>query len=310
MDDASSGAECSRKSSTTLRRSRGLDLASHDYHRRRSLAFNVEVLVVSWNLRRSFCFALATIVSLWTSVPSAEQVVVRHVEGLVHGFLSLRSPGGALVGNGDLIQNVQGGRVTSRLIFRFLDGSLSDETGVFSQRGHFKLVSYHLLQKGPAFNRPLDMRIDATTGRVIIRHKNDDGEEKVEDEHMDLPPDLANGMLITLLKNVRRNALPPSVSLVVATPKPRLVKLLIAAAGTERFSAAGSPRQATHYVVKVDIGGIAGFVAPLIGKQPPDSHVWILEGEAPAFIRSQAPMFLAGPVWQTDLVSPVWPRGR
>jgi hypothetical protein len=89
-----------------------------------------------------------------------------------------------------------------------------------------------------------------------------------------------------------------------------LVKVTMTVAGTEPFSIAGSARKATHYVLKVDIGGIAGVVAPLIGKQPPDSHVWILEGKAPAFVRSQAPMFMGGPVWQTDLVSPVWPRGR
>ena len=63
-------------------------------------------------------------------------------------------------------------------------------------------------------------------------------------------------------------------------------------------------------MLKVDIGGIAGVVAPLVGKQPPDSNVWILEGEAPAFVRSQAPMFTGGPLWQTELVSPVWPRRR
>ena len=65
-------------------------------------------------LRRRFVFALATLVSFWTSVPSAEPVVVRHVEGLVHGFLSLRSPEGAVIANGDLIQDARGGRVISR----------------------------------------------------------------------------------------------------------------------------------------------------------------------------------------------------
>lgn len=261
-------------------------------------------------LRNRFSVALAIVALIWTSAPSAEPVVVRHVEGLVHGFLSLRSPEGGVVANGDLIQNARGDRVTSRLVFRFKDGSLNDETSIFSQRGHFRLLSYHLVQKGPTFEQPLDMTIDAPTGHVTVRYKNDHGEEKVEDEHMDLPPDLANGILITLLKNVQRDALPPSVSLVVATPKPRLVKLTMAVAGIEPFSTAGSARKATHYVLKVEIGGIAGLVAPLVGKQPPDSHVWILEGEAPAFVRSQAPMFMGGPVWQTDLVSPVWPRGR
>ena len=261
-------------------------------------------------LRNRFFLALAGAVLLRTNVASAEPVVVQHVEGLVHGFLSLRSPEGDVLANGDLIQNARDDRVTSRLVFHFEDGSLHDETAVFSQRGHFQLISNHLIQKGPAFERPLDMVIDCPNGHVTVRYKNEDGEEKVEDEHMDLPVDLANGLIPILLKNVQRDALPSSVSFVAATPKPRLVKVAITVAGTDPFSIAGSARKATHYVLKVDIGGIAGLLAPFVGKQPPDSHVWILEGEAPAFVRSQAPMFTGGPVWQTDLVSPVWPRGR
>jgi hypothetical protein len=257
-----------------------------------------------------FFLALAMAVLFRTTVASSEPVVVRHVEGLVHGFVSLRSPEGDVLASGDLIQDARGDRVTSRLVFHFEDGSSHDETAVFAQRGHFQLISYHLVQKGPAFERPLEMMIDCPSGHVTVRYKKEGGQEKVEDEHMDLPVDLANGLIPILLKNVQRDALPSSVSFVAATPKPRLVKLAIAVAGTDPFSIAGSARKATHYVLKVDIGGIAGIFAPLVGKQPPDSHVWILEGEAPAFVRSQAPMFMGGPVWQTDLVSPVWPRGR
>jgi hypothetical protein len=53
--------------------------------------------------------------------------------------------------------------------------------------------------------------------------------------------------------------------------------------GEDTFSTAESARKAVRYDVKVDIGGAAGLVAPLVGKQPPDTHVWILEGEAPRF---------------------------
>ena len=123
-----------------------------------------------------------------------------------------------------------------------------------------------------------------------------------------MPPDLANCLILTLLKNVRTGAPPKTVSLVAATPKPRLVKLAISAAGDEPFSTGGSARKATHYVLKVEIGGIAGVLAPLLGKQPPDSHVWILGGEAPAFVKSEQPLYLGGPLWRTELVSPVWPR--
>lgn len=102
-------------------------------------------------LRNLLTAALASVALLWAGAPSAEPVVVRHVEGLVHGFLSLRSPEGGVLANGDLIQSARGDRVTSRLGFHFKDGSVHDETAVFSQRGHFRLISDHLVQKGPAF---------------------------------------------------------------------------------------------------------------------------------------------------------------
>jgi hypothetical protein len=241
---------------------------------------------------------------------SSEPVAVRHLEGLVHGFLALSSPDGKTLASGDLIQQARGDRVTSRLVFQFKDGSTHDETAVFSQRGHFRLLSDHLVQKGPAFERAIDMTIDRQSGQVTVRYADEHGEQKSEAERLELPPDLANGMIITLLKNVRRDAVPKSLSFVAATPKPRLVKLEITVAGADAFSVAGSARKATHYVLKVDIGGLSGLIAPLVGKQPPDSHVWILEGEAPAFVKSQASLYMGGPLWRTDLISPVWPRSR
>jgi hypothetical protein len=258
---------------------------------------------------RAIVVALLTAAAwLQTTSPWADPVAVRHVEGLVHGFLALRSVDGKTMASGDLIQNAQGGRVTSRLVYRFRDGSTHDETAVFTQRGHFRLLSDHLVQKGPAFSQPVDLSIHTASGQVTVRYTDDHGVEQVEAEHLELPADLANGMIVTLLKNVRRDALPPSVSYVAITPKPRLVKLAIAVGGTDSFSVGGSTRSATHYILKVDIGGIAGLIAPLVGKQPPDSHVWILRGEAPAFVRAEASFFLGGPAWRTELVSPVWER--
>jgi hypothetical protein len=241
---------------------------------------------------------------------SADPVAVRYREGVVHGFLTLRSPEGAIIAGGDLTQMAQGDRVTSRLVFHFKDGSLQDETAVFSQRGRFQLVSDHLVQKGRAFERPLDMKIDRQSGRVTVRYLDEDGQEKVETEQLDLPLDLANGLIITMLKNVRHAELPATFSFVAATPKPRLVKLKVTAAGADPFSVVGSARRATHYVLKVELGGITGLIAPLLGKDPPDSHVWILEGEAPAFVRSEANLFMGGPVVRTDLTSPAWPDQR
>lgn len=251
--------------------------------------------------------AIATAVLLVATLSPAEQVGVRHTEGLVHGFLSLRTLDGQPLADGDLLQNVRGGRVTSRLVFHFKDGSLHDETAVFAERQQFRLISDHLVQKGPSFPQPIDMTIDALKGQVTVKYE-DHGEAKVASDHMTLPPDLANGLILTMLKNARPDAPPKSVGFVAPTPKPMLVKLAISAAGEEPFSTGGIGRKATHYVLKVDIGGIKGVIAPLVGKQPPDSHVWILGGEAPAFVKSEQPLYNEGPVWRIELVSPVWPK--
>jgi len=242
---------------------------------------------------------------LWPGVLPGQTVVVRHPEGLVHGFLVLRTLDGTLLADGDLIQTAVGARVTTRLVFRFKDGSIHDETAVYSQHQRFRLITNHLVQKGPTFPRSLDMTIDGAGGQVTVRY-TDDGKQKVETERIKVPPDLANGLILTLLKNVQTGAPPKTVSLVAATPKPRLVKLAITAAGDEPFSTGGAARKATHYVLKVEIGGISGVLAPLLGKQPPDSHVWILGGEAPAFVKSEQPLYLGGPLWRIELVSPVW----
>jgi len=242
------------------------------------------------------------------TVLAGEPVGVRHTEGLVHGFLTLKTLDGTMLADGDLLQSARGNRVTSRLVFHFKDGSLHDETAVFSQRQQFRLLSDHLVQKGPSFPHPLDLKIDAVSGQVTVRYTEDKGEQKVASEQMKLPVDLANGLVMTLLKNARGDAPPQSIGMVAATPKPRLVKLQVSSAGEEPFSTGGAGRTATHYVVHVDIGGLSGLIAPLIGKQPPDSHVWILGGDTPAFVKAEQPFFLGGDVWRIELVSPVWPK--
>jgi len=257
---------------------------------------------------RNACTLTGLVTGLFCAAAlQGEPVATRHTEGIVHGFLILRTLDGTAIADGDLIQNVQGDRATTRLVFRFRDGSVHDETTVFTQHREFRLVSDHLVQKGPIFTQPLDLSIDVATGQVVV-HYSDHGEQRIESEHFDLPSDLANGLVLTLLKNVTESAPPKSFSYIAATPKPRLVKLAITAAGTERFSTGRLSRTATHYILKVDIGGLNGVLAPLLGKQPPDVHVWILGGAAPAFVKSEQPLFLGGPVWRIELVSPVWPR--
>jgi hypothetical protein len=249
---------------------------------------------------------LTVVLILTTAAPlRAETVPVRYPEGLTHGFLRLRGPDGAILADGEMTQSRRGARVTSRLTFRFRDGSTYQDTTVFLEQQAFKLLTDHVVQRGPSFPEAQDMFIDARTGMVTV-HYTDKGEPKVESEHLDLPPDVANGIVQTLLKNVRPDAPPEAFAYVAATPKPRLVKLKIAVGGRDRFATGRIGRLATHYVLKVDPGPVTGLLAKVTGKQPPDSHVWVLTGEAPAFLRAEQPFFSDGPLWRIELVAPEW----
>ena len=243
-------------------------------------------------------------------VLAAEQVPVRLPEGRIHGFLVLRNLEGNIMASGELTQVASGSRVTSELTFRFKDGSLHQETAVYSQRRLFHLISYRQVQKGKTFKRPTEMTINTSTGQVKVIYSDDDGEQKTIQETMELPPDLSNGMVSTLLGDIGPKVAKSTLSMVVATPKPRIVKLEITPQGEDAFTVGGATHKATRYNVKVEIGGITGVIAPIVGKQPPDTHVWMVTGKAPGFVRSEGPMCDGCPIWRIELASPLWPKSQ
>ena len=128
------------------------------------------------------------------SAASADPARVRFSEGLVHGFLALRTTDGATVADGDLIQSARAGRVTTRLVFRFRDGSVRDVR--------------------PGAGRAAE----AVDGGVHAQAAAGEARDQPRGEHA--------------------------------------------------FTLNGSTRHATHYVVKIDVGGFARLVAPLVGKRP------------------------------------------
>ena len=249
---------------------------------------------------------LLLIAALFVSIKAlaADPVQVHRTEGTFHGFLVLKTPEGKTLASGDLIQVAHGDRVTSRLTFHFRDNSLDDETAIYSQRKVFQLISDHHIQRGPSFPKPLDMFIDARSGQIISRDEN----QKTTQEHLDVESDICNGILLSLLLNIDPLSTPIRLSMVAPTSKPRLVHIVITADGEDRVSIGGRRHKATNYRIKVELGGLAGVVAPIIGRQPSDVHFWILGGDAPAFLREEGQFYEGGPIWRVDLVSPLFPR--
>ena len=230
----------------------------------------------------------------------ADPVPVRHPQGSAHGFVVLKTLEGKRLATGDMTQIVQGDRVTSRLLFHFREGSIDDDTTVFTQRGVFRLIRDHHIQRGPSFPKPMDVLVDALTGQITSRSK--DG--KTRHDHLDLPPDISNGMPPNLLMNLDPSAPETKLAFVAPTDKPRLIHISIKPAGEVPFMIGGTPRKAMDYVLHIELGGLTGVVAPLVGKQPPDFHIWILTGTSPAFIREEGQLYEGGPIWRVEQISP------
>ena len=177
---------------------------------------------------------------LWQRPLAAAPVPVRFVEGSLHGFLVLSTPKQVLLASGDLLQVVRDGEVKTRLVFHFKDGSVLDETVVFTQRHVFTMQSYHLVQRGPVFPEDTEISLERASGKYHVKTRaHKDGREKVQDGTLDLPPDVSNGMVLTIVKNLSAGA-GETVHMVAFTPAPKLIKLQMTPADTQKILVGGS----------------------------------------------------------------------
>lgn len=177
---------------------------------------------------------------------------------------------------------------------------MHDETTTYSQRGVLRLESYSLTQRGPSFPGA-EIAFDRKSGQYRAKtRERPDGPEDTASGQFEMPADLYNGMALLVLKNMA-----PADRIVgqlaAFTPKPRLLRMELRREGEDRVSFAGDRKRATRFLVDLEIGGVTGVVASMIGKTPPDLRYWLVLGETPAFVRFQGSMFLNGPVWRVEM---------
>jgi hypothetical protein len=249
---------------------------------------------------------LLALLCLCPSFP-AQPIPATLRQGSLHGFLLLKNQDGKVIAAGDQIDTVRGNTIRSELVFHFGDGSIDDEITVYRQGRTFALLRDHHIQKGPSFPQPLDMTIDVPRGEVTWQAAKN-GKSGTQSRHMNLPPDLVNGMLPLAIENFPAGAAEMKVSYLAADPDPRIVQFSIKREGEDRVELGGSGRQAARFNVHIEIGGVAGAVAPLLGKQPSDITIWATEDAVPVVIRTEGVLYFKGPVWDVVLASPVWPQ--
>lgn len=237
---------------------------------------------------------------------AAAPVPVRFVEGATRGFLLLRTVDGVLIASGDLLQMDRGGEVESRMVFHFKDGAAFDETVVFTQQRVFTMQSYRLVQRGPVFAEDTEISFERTGKYRVKTKSHKDGREEVLDGMLDLPPDVYNGLVLTVAKNLPKGA-SENVHIVAFTPTPQLIQLELAPAGEHKVLVGELAKTAIHCVLKPQLGTWLKLFATVLGRVPPDYHAWIITDEVPAFVRFEGPLYTTGPVWRIELTSPHWP---
>jgi hypothetical protein len=102
-----------------------------------------------------------------------------------------------------------------------------------------------------------------------------------------------------MLSMVVKNLAPQgagTVSVVAFTPKPRVVKLELLPVAEERMLISDAPMQVTRYHIRPRLG----LFASLLVTDVPDVRMWIVPGEAPAFLRAEGPLYFMGPIWRID----------
>ena len=250
---------------------------------------------------RSFLIACSMVTTLAASL-SAETIAVRHIQRPMHRFMVARSEDGKTIASGEFLQVVQGDEVTMHLTYRFLDGSIDDEETTYTQQSTFRLVRNHHIQRGPFFTKPIDFTVEAATGAMTSRSTDKNGKTHVESKHMDLPLDLANGFVGTLLLNVLPNTKPFRVGMLTPVGGGRLVPILISPESEQTVYFAEQTLKATVFRIHPELNGFVRMFARILGMQPKDVVVWVLEGEEPAVAVIVGQLGGYGPVVSSDLV--------
>ncbi len=249
---------------------------------------------------------LLSVFILFASAAFADQLRATFQQGALHAFLVVRDEGGKIIGTGDVV-NVRAGNVWKlRMTLKFNDGSVDDETAVYQQHTTLRLLTDHHIQKGPSYPKPMDMTIDVPK-KTVTWHDYKDGKDDIKTDTMDLPPDLVNGLLALVIQDMPKGSDDLKMSYIAATPKPRIVKMAVHLDGQDHFRFGDTSREAAKFRLHIELGGIVGVIAPIVGKEPPDIYIWVAQGEVPTFLRTNGALFEGAPVWNIELSSPTWP---
>jgi hypothetical protein len=128
----------------------------------------------------------------------------------------------------------------------------------------------------------------------VTSRSHKDGKEQHYRGKLDLPADTYNGLIPVIGKDIDRKT-GQTVHVVAFTPKPLVISL--------QFVPSEATPGVIEFTLKPKLNVLQRVGAALTKQTPPDSHLWIVTEEVPAFLRFEGPLY-RGPVWRIDQTSP------
>jgi hypothetical protein len=246
---------------------------------------------------------LLAVLVLVVDVAHAAPIAVRYAEGLTRGYMLLRDTNGKILANGDLVQVAKGDEIEKRMTFRFKDGSLYDERVTYKDHEVFRLQKYELTQHGPAFDHDLEVSLTGAGAYTVKKRDHDDKDAKTDEGKIDdLPDDVYNGLLMTIVKDLPKGG--AKVHFVTFSPSARVIELELFPEGEHKIRIGDLTQTATHILIKPKLGFLLKVGAKLTGRDPDDLHAWIAADGVPAFVGFEGAFNTPGPTWRIEVVSP------
>ncbi|MBA3832876.1 MAG: hypothetical protein H0X34_13485 [Chthoniobacterales bacterium] len=243
-------------------------------------------------------FAALTLLAPWP----ATAVEVTEFEGTAHGFPSMLDANGKKIADGEFIQEVEDGRLSITLKYRFKHGSRrTEEKVVFRQKPELiqEEWSWRELKDGDVVRQyAVDFKTQTATAK-----KSENGEKKEWSEKIEVKSGqtFTGYGFVLAVQNVRERLVhgeAVELQAIGFNPQPKVVTVKITHVGPEEMEMADRNPHGDHFLLQPQIPAIAKIFVKV-----PDTHIWLTQPPA-EFLRFEGPQLEpSDPIIRVDLLS-------
>jgi hypothetical protein len=227
--------------------------------------------------------AIALLLLAFTS--GADAVEVRHAIGSLHGFPSMSDESGRVIADGELTQELRGGRLAVQVRWAFRDGREVVESDAFRVGPELTQERFSWIERQGGEERRR-FEVDFGTGRALAVTHGGTRDASRDEAKLDLAAGRAfTGYGAALAASQLPFDAPGwkgEITFVAFTPKPRAVKLEVRPDGEERLRVAGRAigcdRLTLHPAIPFPVNLFAHAA---------DAHLWFTHGAPPALVRAR-----------------------